>query len=130
MATEFQFSPGLGYTLLRRCDGRLERVFSRDLAGCLHRLHVGFPVAPVALALPRTATALPSRVAAPSLLQLHFRRGDCWQAVGVDPQDAWELHPLGFPAAMDERPRERPCSPDVPDQTILIGRISHGDGDG
>src|SRR5256886_11213069 len=103
-------------TGLRRCDERLERVFSRELAGCLHRLHVGSPVAPVALALPRTATALPSQVAAPSLLQLHFRRGDCWQAVGADPQDAWELHPLGFLAALDDSPRERPGFPAVPVQ--------------
>ena len=31
-------------TGLRRCDERLERVFSRELTGCLHRLHVGFPL--------------------------------------------------------------------------------------
>src|SRR5690348_12756367 len=65
----------------------------------------------------------------PSLLQLDFRRGDCWQSLGIDPENAWEFHPLRFPAAMDERPRGRPCSPDVPDQTILIGCISHGNGD-
>jgi len=142
MTTEFQFSLGLGYTLAgRNLFPQWAPVFagvtigwSACFPGCWQAVFIGFMSGFPLLRSPSRSHGrqqlFPLRVAAPSLLQLHFRRGDCWQAVGVDPQDAWELHPLGFPAAMDERPRERPCSPDVPDQTILIGRISHGDGDG
>jgi hypothetical protein len=64
------------------------------------------------------------------LLQFDLRRCNCWQSIGVDPHNAGKFYRLRFPAAMDERSRERRCPGDLADETILIGWISNVDGDG
>src|SRR6266851_240911 len=88
----------------------------------------GFPPISVVVMLGNALCLM--AVAPRSLLQFDLRRRNCWKPVGVDPHDARKFHRLRFPAAMDERSRERRCPADLADETILIGWISHGDGDG
>src|SRR6266851_9659652 len=90
----------------------------------------GLPPISVVVMLAAGSALCRTAVAPCSLLQFDLRRRNCWKPVGVDPHDARKSHRLRFPAAMDERSRERRCPADLTDETILIGWISHGDGDG